>query len=296
MIKYAKTLTILAFALGALALVGGFLGGYHPAGDSLAVFRPYALGALLFAMFGFALWRQNILTYMSLGLLAYGGYSLRYQLMRPTPVAGFTLMQHNILSSNDARALVEYARANAPDIITLQEVSTKAIPQLVSMRPDYPYQVICPFGAIGGVAILSKYRFIGPQGEGCLEGLGIVSARVQIPAGEVTVVSLHLKWPWPYGQPAQLAKILPVLEGLKGPLFIGGDFNIAAWSHTMARIEAATKTRAVSGVRFTKSLFSNLVQLPIDHVLAPPKWPAVAHLGPRLGSDHNSVISQFALN
>ena len=296
MIKYAKTLTILAFALGALGLVGGFLGAYHPAGDSLAVFRPYALAALFFALFGFVLWKQKLLTYVSLGLLAYGGYSLRAQFVSPAQVAGFTLMQHNNLFTNDTRALVDYARATAPDIITLQEITTSSVAQLAAMRTDYPYQVICPFASVGGVAILSKFRFIGAQGEGCLEGLGMVSARVQIPAGEVTVVSLHLNWPWPYGQQAQLSEVLPALNALKGPVFIGGDFNMVAWSHTVARIKAATNTEVIGGMRFTKSLFSGLLQLPIDHVLAPANWPASASIGPRLGSDHNSVIARFVLN
>ncbi len=296
MIKYGKTLTILAFAFGALALIGGFMGAYHPLGDSLAVLRPYALGGLFFAIFGFALWRQKKLAYISLALLAYGGYSLRTVLVPAAPVAGFSLMQHNNLFSNDASGLVEFARENAPDIITLQEITTTAVPQLAALRPEYPYQVICPFGGFGGVAILSKYRFIGAQGEGCVEGLGMVSARVAIPAGEVTVVSLHLRWPWPYGQAAQVAKMLPVLQALKGPVFVGGDFNMVAWSHTVAQIEAATQTKALGGLRFTKSILSGLGQLPIDHVLAPPNWPASARRGPRLGSDHNAVIAQFALN
>ncbi len=296
MIKYGKTLTVLAFALGAVVLVGGFLGGYHPAGDSMAVFRPYALAVLFFAMFGFVIWQQRSLAIVSLGLLAYGGYSLRAQLAPPAQVAGFTLMQHNNQFTNDTRALADYARSAAPDIITLQEITTLSIAQLAALRPDYPYQVICPFAAVGGVAILSKFRFIGDQGAGCIEGLGMVSARVQIPAGEVTVVSLHLNWPWPYGQHAQMARILPALERLKGPVFIGGDFNMAAWSVVVAKIEAATSTRAIGGMRFTKALLAGLVQLPIDHVLGPDNWPASARIGPRLGSDHKSVIARFALN
>ena len=296
MIKYGKTLTILGFAFGALALGGGFLGAYHPLGDSLAVFRPYTLAALIFAMFGFALWRQKTLTYISLALLAYGLFSLRAQLLPPAPVAGFTLMQHNTLFKNDARDLVDYAKANAPDIITLQEITTLAVPQLAALRPEYPYQVICPNGGAGGVAILSKFRFIGEQGEGCMEGQGLVSARIKIPAGEVTVVSLHLAWPWPYGQAAHLKQLLPTLEALKGPVFIGGDFNMVAWSHAVSQIETATETRAIGGLRFTKTLFSGFVQLPIDHVLGPVNWPASASIGPRLGSDHNSVIARFTLN
>ncbi|NOR62704.1 MAG: hypothetical protein GQ535_09460 [Rhodobacteraceae bacterium] len=296
MIKYAKTLTILAFAFGALGLIGGYFGAYHPAGDSLAVFRPYAMAALFFAMFGFALWRQSLLTYFSLGLLVFGAFSLRAQLTNPPAVVGFSLMQHNNLFKNDSRGLVDYALANAPDIITLQEITTESVQQLAALRPDYPYQVICPFATVGGVAILSKFRFVGEQGEGCLEGRGMVSARVQLPAGDVTVVSLHLHWPWPYGQQAHLADLLPKLEGLKGPVFIGGDFNMVAWSNVVSRIEAATDSKAIGGFRFTKTLFSGLVHLPIDHVLAPANWPASAVRGPRLGSDHNSVIAHFALN
>jgi len=296
MIKYGKTLTILAFAGGAMALVGGFLGAYHPVGDSLAVFRPYALAALIFAMVGFALWRKKWLAYVSLALLAYGIYSLRAQLMPPAPVVGFTLMQQNIQYQNDANNLVDYAKANAPDIITLQEVTTQAVPRLAALRPEYPYQVICPFKMARGVAILSKYRFLGRQAEGCIEGAGMVSVRVNIPAGEVTIVSLHLNWPWPYGQAAQLEEVVPALAALKGPVFIGGDFNMVAWSHAVAQVEAATDSRAIGGVRFTKTLLSGLVQLPIDQVLAPANWPASASRGPRLGSDHNSVIARFALN
>ena len=296
MIKYAKTLTTLAFAFGALGLIGGFFGAYHPAGDSLAVFRPYTLAALFFAMFGFALWKQRMLTYISLALLAYGGYSLRAQFVSSAQEAGFAIMQHNNLFSNDSRGLVDYAHANTPDIITLQEITTGSVLQLASMRTDYPYQVICPFEAFGAVAILSKFRFVGEQGEGCLEGRGMVSVRVKLPAGEVTVVSLHLHWPWPYQQESHLADLLPELEGLKGPVFIGGDFNMVAWSHMVERIESATDTKAIGGLRFSKTLFSGFVQLPIDQVLGPVNWPASASLGPRLGSDHNSVIAQFALN
>lgn len=296
MIKLAKTLTILAFTFGALVFVGGFFGDIHPLGDSLAVFRLYAMGALFFSMFGFALWRQNMLTVAGLALLVFGVYSLRDFALTPPEVQGFSLMQHNNLYLNDSHDLAVYARENAPDIITLQEITTKSVPQLAALRPDYPYQVICPFSKVGSVAILSKFRFIGAQGEGCREGLGMVSARVAIPAGEITVVSLHLHWPFPYQQSAQLERMLPALASLKGPVFVGGDFNMVAWSHALAQIEAATHARVIGGLRFTKTLYSGAVQLPIDHILAPQNWPSTATLGPRLGSDHNSVIARFALN
>ena len=296
MIKIAKTLTILCFALGGLGLIGGYFGDTHPAGVSLAVFRHYAVAGLLVASFGFAVWRQSLLLVLSVVLAVHGGFNLRHQLSSPASVAGFSLMQHNLLFSNDARDLVDYANSKAPDVITLQEVTTLAIPQLAALRPSYPYQVICPFAGIGGVAILSKFRFTTPQEAGCIEGLGVVSVGIDLPAGEVTVVSLHLHWPWPYRQSTQLGRLLPALEGLKGPVFLAGDFNMVPWSHVISQFEAVTNTRVIGGMRFTKSLLAEMVQLPIDHVFTPKGWPASAVVGPRLGSDHNSVIAQFALN
>lgn len=296
MIKLVKTLTILSFAIGTMALISGLFGEQTPAADSIAVFRHYAVAGLLFSMFGFAVWRQQLLTILSLVLALYGGFSMRHQLSSPAPVSGFTLMQHNINFRNDARNLVDYALANDPDVITLQEVTTLAIPQLAAMRGRYPYQVVCPFASIGGVAILSKFKFTNPQGEGCREGLGMVSAGIEIPAGEVTVVSLHLSWPWPYEQTSQLERLLPELQNLSGPVFIGGDFNMVPWSQIMASLESATRTEMIGGLRFTKSLFFEAIQLPIDHVLAPKDWPVSAQVGPRLGSDHNSVLASIALN
>ncbi len=294
MIKYGKTLTILAFAFGALGFGGGFLGAYHPAGDSLAVFRLYAMAALVFAMFGFALWRQKALTILSLAIVGYGVYSLRDQFITPDPAIGYTLLQHNNRFSNDARDLVDYAQSNLPDIITLQEITTGAIPQLAALRKDYPYQVICPFAAVGGVAILSRFRFANPPGQGCEEGSGMVSARVEMPFGDVTVVSLHLNWPWPYDQSRQLPQILAGMKALARPVLIGGDFNMVPWAEPVLRIGKASDARVIGGLRFTKSIVGGAVQLPIDHVISPLGWPASARRGPQLGSDHYSVIARFA--
>lgn len=283
----------LIFFAGAAGLLGGFAGGYHPLGDSLAVFRLYALLALAVALLGFALSRRRFAAALSVSLLLFGGFSLRHQLMPSPPVEGFTLLQSNTRFSNDARLLVDFAKVNAPDIITLQEITTRSIPQLAQLRGLYPYQVICPYSGVGGVAILSKFRFLQPQGQGCLEGRGMVSAQIDVPFGALTVVSLHLYWPWPHSQAKQLANLLPELEALEGPVIVAGDFNMVPWATTISQTEAATDTRVVSGLRFSKSLFSGMVQLPIDQVLVPNGWPASATLAPQLGSDHNAILAQF---
>lgn len=292
--KLAKAAVILSFLTSVIGLAGGFYGALHPLGDSLAVFRLYALAGLLFSLIGFWIWRKRLLAVLALLIFAYGAFSLRNQLISPEPVEGLSLVQLNLQFSNDARQLAEYAKANAPDIITLQEVTTDSIPQLAKLRPEYPYQVICPFASVGGVAILSKYRFSGRPGQGCNEGLGLVSARVALPKGDVTVASLHLYWPFPYGQSRHLEELLPLLEALERPVIVAGDFNMVPWGTPVERVGAATGTRVIAGLRFSKSLFGGVAQLPIDHVLLPIGWRGSAIAGPKLGSDHNAILAQFA--
>ena len=293
--KLAKAVVVLLFLAGALGLAGGLPEGVHPVVETLAAFRHYALAALLMAVLGFVLWRQKLLAVLAFGLLAYGGYTIRHQLTTPAPLEeGISLLQSNLRYDNAARLLLDYAKATAPDVITLQEVTTTSIPQLAQMRRDYPYQIICRFVYARSVAILSKHRFAGPPGQGCDEGTGMVSARIELPHGDVSVVSLHLHWPWPYHQAAHLENMLPKLQELERPVVVAGDFNMVPWAAPVSAVGAATGTRVVGGLRFTKALFGGLVQLPIDQVLVPVGWQASAQTGPKLGSDHNSVLLRFS--
>lgn len=289
-----KAIFWLVFLGSVLALLGGYAGGLHPLGDSLAVFRLYAMGVAAIYLVIFLFTRRRFAAISSVALLLFSGFSIRHQLWASPPVEGFTLLQSNTLFHNDARELVDYAKANTPDVITLQEITTRSIPQLAQLRGLYPYQVICPFAAVGGVAILSKFRFTQAHDAGCLEGQGMVSARIAFPFGDVTVVSLHLHWPWPYLQPVHVSELLPELLALDGPVLIAGDFNMVPWATSVQQIEAATDTRVTSGLRFTKSLISGLVQLPIDQVLAPNGWQASTVRGPLLGSDHYSILANFS--
>ena len=124
----------------------------------------------------------------------------------------------------------------------------------------------------------------------------MVSAQLDTPFGDVTVVALHVHWPWPYGQEKQLESLRPALEALEGPVLIGGDFNMVPWSSAIERISAATGTQVIGGLHITKTLFAGVIQLPIDHVLVPEGWRAFAKTGPPLGSDHRSVIATFSPN
>lgn len=281
---------VVAAAIG--FLLAGYLGALHPAFDSVGVFRLYALGAVLMALLMVVALRRWRMALVSGAVLLLAGTLMVPYGNAPTLEQGdLRVMQSNLLFLNSARELGPYARQAAADVITLQEVTHRSQPSLQAMRKDYPHQIFCGFASVGGVAILSKYPALS---SGCERGEGMAWLRIETPRGPFTIVVLHLHWPWPYQQAEQLAKLIPQLESLPRPIVVAGDFNMVPWSNTVQRIEAATDTQIIPGIRFSLNLYEGVVRLPIDHVLIPKGTVGRAEIGPQLGSDHQSVLAQIA--
>jgi endonuclease/exonuclease/phosphatase (EEP) superfamily protein YafD len=175
------------------------------------------------------------------------------------------------------------------DIITLQEVPPSHEATLRGMTA-YPHQAHCFFREyIGGVSILSKHELSQIE---CANGEGLVLAKVDAPGGAVTVASIHTYWPWPYSQHAQIDRWVPRLARASGPMIVAGDFNAAPWSHAVAKVAEASRTRVVPGLRMTIEVMS--VPIPIDHALLSEDFCGLyASVGPALGSDHFPVIFEI---
>jgi endonuclease/exonuclease/phosphatase (EEP) superfamily protein YafD len=286
--------------LGMLALVGAQLGGMaqalHPFFDSLAHFRFHlavllALGVLIslalrsFRMAGAA-------------VLVLGG-----SLLMMTPALGLngpprllgakpalTLVQYNTLYKNPTpdHILAQIRSANA-DAVTLEEVSDNTSVIMALLKADYPHQVYCPFAAVGGEAVLSRTPLLA---QGC--GEGIAWAQVEIGGRKMTIAGVHLYWPWPHDQFRQITRLEPTLRALPRPVIVGGDFNAASWSHSVARIADMTSTQPASGLRLSFMMGPGPTPfLPIDHVLLPEGASADVTLGPTAGSDHLPVIARI---
>ena len=272
-------------------LLAGYLGALHPAFDSVGVFRIYALGTVLMALAMVLVLRRWRMAMASGVALLMGGVTMvPYGNAPMVQQGGLRVMQSNLVWYNSARELGPYARQTSPDIITLQEVTHRSQPSLQTMRKDYPHQIFCGFASVGGVAILSKYPALS---SGCKQGEGMAWLRVETPEGSFTIVALHLHWPWPHGQAEQVDKLIPQLESLPRPIIVAGDFNMVPWSHTVQRIEAATDTQIISGIRHSLNLYGGVVRLPIDHVLVPKGMAGTAAIGPQLGSDHHSILAKI---
>lgn len=282
-----KFLLIIA-ALTLIALMGSYAGALHPLGNSLAVFRPAF--ALVLLVIGLCLRGQVRAFATAAALLALLPIAWQF---RPGPeFAGrMFLYQKNLRFDNDDRdALLADIGDYAPAIVTLEEVSDANLPVLDGLRRDLPHQLLCPAHRVGAVAIASAYPL---EATDCREGTGYASARVMAPGGAVTVVVLHLHWPYPHGQPAQVDALIPVLEALPRPVIVAGDFNMVPWAHVTRRIAQATDTTPVKPMEITFMMGG--YPLPIDQVLVPRDVPASQHRRRLDGSDHHGLVARIGI-
>ena len=290
----------LPVALATLALITlalSYSGAWFAPGDSLAVGRPHlSLVVILLALW---LWWAEALKLAMVCLLA-GSTSaaalLSYALPGTAAPGTYTLYQKNLLFKAWPRQpLADDILASGADIVTLQEVSTHNRQYMRSLFEAYPTQVICPSRAGFDVAILTRFEQV-EGGADCGAGGGLALLQVRLPQGQtVWIASLHLLWPWPYGQPEQLRRLLPRLSALEGPVILAGDFNMVPWGASVARIAQATGTERIGPAHDTFPHFRPLLPLPIDHVLLPAGSAGLVLMRDQLSSDHHGLLASFSL-
>lgn len=286
------------FSLLPLALLlGSFLGALHPLGDSLAVFRG-PLTAVAVVSVAVALRHKAwALAGIAGGLVLWSAFTVLAPRVAFSDAsnAPYLHYQKNMLfKMASVLPLVDDILTQAPDFISLQEVSRKNRPVLEQLKAHYPAQMFCPFAGVGGVAVASRWPLIA-NSQRCEPRSGMAAMQVETPDGPVWVVSLHLHWPYPMGQAAQVRALLPQLAGLAGPVVLGGDFNMVPWSQAMRAITTASKTRRIGVPQYSLAL-KNLYGLPIDHVLVNRNpQPAMSAKRPLLGSDHFGVLARFSI-
>ncbi len=307
-------LLVLAGAvLLSVPLVLGFLGAAHPAFDSMGHFRMHLAAAMALAgliLLFTKLRREGLLVLvLALGALASGAHAMGLGLAAgraqavPDTGSGYKLLQFNMLFKNkQPQELVRMIAREHPDIVTLQEVSRSFKPWLERLRGTFPYQKVCPSdGRIGGVAILSRRPWAEGSGQGCFERGFAAVAQIDFGGRPVDVAALHLLWPWPHGQPAQVERLTGMMRALGDTAIVAGDFNAAPWSVTVQRLaqEAGATVHSPGPSWFVAELpqsWRPYIGLPIDHVmtkgLASAGKPQTAG---DAGSDHLPVIFTFRL-
>ena len=272
--------------LAILAAAAGFGGAIHPLGDSLAVFQlPLALTGMVMLMPAKRQWFWPAAIVGTMSML-----NVLWPKMVPTAPGTYTVYQKNLsFRQHEQAELAADILQRDTDIVTVQEVNEPNMAILEAIKAEYPTQAWCPFDFVGGTAVATKWPALGDVV--CSDVGGLTALKVQSPSGPVWLVSLHLHWPWPFGQDAQIEALLPVLEGVDAPIVLGGDFNMVPWSNLVSRVMEASGT-VYSGVRSPTYYIKEMVPIPIDHVLA---GGGTGEVLPLLDSDHLGVLAQVSL-
>jgi endonuclease/exonuclease/phosphatase (EEP) superfamily protein YafD len=312
---FSATAVLAATVLASVPLVLGFFADRHAALDTLGHFRVHL--AVAVAIGGLALtasrFRKHGLLSVALGAAAFWTALPAFPFgVSHGAAAGedageqavYRLLQLNLFFDNGtpARVLSLIGRTR-PDVVTLNEVSAAWRPQIERIATTYPYSIVCdsPW-RMGGVAILSRRPFAVAAAPKCLDRGSFAVARIDFGGRIIDVAALHLGWPWPFKQAAQLDALKPALAGLGNTTLLAGDLNATTWSAAVRRVEADGGLSHVDGIGPTwlDRRFPNALRpyagLPIDQIFSKGE---IAILSARtldaVGSDHLPILVDFSL-
>lgn len=223
---------------------------------------------------------------------------------RASPDApAFSLYTANVWVENrDVAALARSVREADADVVVLIELGQPMIGGLDQILGAHPHRSTGP--ATRGSRGPSRYVFASryplrpvATAAGQLDARGVV---VEMPAGPVTVVGVHLTRPWPYqfqwGQILQAQGVADWRAAYAGPLIVAGDFNSVSSARIGRQIQAETGLIPASGWPGTwHSALPSAAALTIDQVYRSADLALLERrLGRRNGSDHRPVITRFA--
>jgi endonuclease/exonuclease/phosphatase (EEP) superfamily protein YafD len=307
----AAGLTLAALAIS-VPLVLGFLKHLHPAFDSLAHFRAHLAALLIPTALPLLFCRM-----VAQGLLAIVlGAATLGTVLDPAVLFGgkaeasapfdarYRLLHLNLRYDNrNPKAVLSVIGRVQADVITLNEVSSLWRRELAFIEAAYPYRLICSEPTpIGGVAILSRRPFLHPSRAECFDRGAVAVATVNFGGTAVDIAAVHLGWPWPFEQPAQVERVAPILKQLGTTAILAGDLNAVPWSAAAEQLAGAGELAILRDIGPTWLLrplpdaLRRLAGLPIDNVflkggIAAPETRRLDSVG----SDHLPVLVEFGI-
>lgn len=244
-------------------------------------------------------------------------------LPHPQPAApvSMTVMTYNILVSNkDADQIAQTIRANAPDLVALQELTPGMAARLQPLlAADYPYRLI---NGAQGLGLYSRF----PIRDASVLTLGPENSFAQravldTPDGPVTVYNAHPRNPditwgrwrgrWPYvadfdptRRDLAVARLADLVARERGALVVLGDLNLSEHNAAYARLTASLQDahreagHGLGGTFPAAPLGSLRLPFPlirIDYVLFSGDFQAIESYNPASGgSDHRPVVARLS--
>lgn len=273
--------------LAIFGVVLGFGGQIHPAGDSLALFRPIFGMVCLAGLF--VTWSRWIRWSTAAATVAVM-VSIIPAFLGQSAQDDVRLYAKNLWWANSQIVdVVADIRAADVDVVMLQEVSERNREVLEMLAPDFPHQHLCRYSQWSQLAVLSRTPFAGEPV--CSASRAVAAAPVMIEGQRIWAVSLHIPWPWPYQSADNEAQAEEILATLDAPVVVAGDFNSFPWTSRVRQIARHSDTQLAGPTRPTLTLWN--MPIPIDHVLAPGGGHVERR--PLFGSDHRGLVANVSL-
>lgn len=296
--------------LGAwLGFLLGFAGRWAWPLDLLANFRLQYAVVLALSALTLVLVRRPRMAGFAFGgaLLATAsiiGYTGWYSQPAQASAGEFRFVTFNVFYANEDFARIgEYLELIDADVVALQELDATHARKLATYLPSYPHVYLNAAHRYGAV-VFSRWPIEKGETFELIPG-GARVARVVIDwrSKPVTVLGTHLHWPLSPASArqrnAELSELAKVATSIRGPLLIGGDFNITPWSpYFRSAVERSGLQDCARGrgLIATWPTFLPSFGLRIDHCLVSRDWRVIGvRTGPSLGSDHYPAVNDLEL-
>lgn len=273
-----------------------------------------ALFLILIVMLGRKLWRPAILTSaVALWCLWPTIWSLRPRGEAPTTTQP-TLSVYSVNAQFgfvDPALLLTEIQSLDPDLIIIQEHNPRVQTILPDLREIYPHIIEAMREDAFGMAILSKFPFVGPPQTYPYFGIDLklpqIRTVIDVNGTEIVVQGIHTLPPVSLSylseQRQQIRALAKWVPTETRPLIIAGDFNCTPesvamnWMRQAGMSDAYTTLNPGRGTTWPMNagLFS-YIGVKIDYLLLGNGLTALeAKTGQPIGSDHRSLFARIAL-
>jgi endonuclease/exonuclease/phosphatase (EEP) superfamily protein YafD len=289
-------------------------------GDLLTFFMPWVAIAAMLTLVAALLFRLRLGVVAALGLCVVVAIPFFNAWSHvPAPVTGVPLRVttfNTLVGTADPDALMAFLDAERPDILVLQEYSTRLETELADrFAAMFPYRSDAGESIVPTLLVLSRYPITATEVTETADPRGWPDQsliRAEIAVGPQTIVVYAVHAPTPrWGEEAwqeRNALLADIADQVAAEpngtaMLVAGDFNTPPWSPFFLALlgnTALTDTTArllPPATRFVRrSTLGDLLGAPVDHILASQGigWRP-NRVGPDLGSDHRPLTADLVL-
>ncbi|MDE1995656.1 MAG: endonuclease/exonuclease/phosphatase family protein [Rhizobiaceae bacterium] len=215
----------------------------------------------------------------------------------------FKLLSFNIEDSNfeNGARIADLIVGSKADVVEIYEAGPIQS-ELQRITEIYPYRIGCGIMTTDCDSLLLSKRPFQTQvmrSLGSLWDNRYVTATIDMDGQPVNFVSAHLSKPY-FDQfhTIELDIMSPLLNDIKGPLILAGDFNASVIAPDMRDFLAETNLHHVFPEPATWPIIAGAYGITIDHVFgrAPLQLKSVQQIPDAMGSNHFGLVTEFSVS